>query len=367
MRYFLIFFFSLNVIFSQDFEKKINQINNKLSTNFIENINSQYSYDVEKSKQQMTGNRSLSNAPELYDNAKKSVVLIITSKGSGGSGSVVDENGYIITNYHVIENQTNKSLKCVLWDDDIEDISDISKNELVDVDIVGVDPTKDLALLKISTDRNLDPIKFGNSYSIKIAQDVFAIGHPSGYLWYYTNGTVNRVAKTEWNYGENYTVSAQTVFTQTPINPGNSGGPLLNNKGRMIGINSAGSTKMQNVNYAVRIDEVKNFIKDAKIGKFTTKTTISNKLEDAKWIGLLDENNNGKFEYFSREGYINDIFVKQIGVDENEDGIFDYIAVDTNQDNIEDILMYDRRKDGKYTYWIVDSDFDGKADWEGQR
>jgi len=238
------------------------------------------------------------------------------------------------------------------------------------VEIVGVDETKDLALLKVEPRVSyLKPIPLGQAFSIKIAQDVFAVGHPSGLLWYYTNGTINRVAKNNWNYGAGYSVSANTIYTQTPINPGNSGGPLLDEKGRMIGVNSASSEKMQNVNLAVRIDEVKRFFRAAKNGEYkintgTSKTTL---LRDARWEDLGDENNNGIIDTFVRRGILdNGKYITQIGVDENEDNIFEYILCDTNEDNKEDVVMYDRKGDGNYSYWQVDSDFDGKVDWEGE-
>ena len=368
IRFTCIFLLFIQSIFSQNsisnsLLKK--HLDNAIDQSILSKIQSNYSFDIDDE-----GKRALINAPDLYDNVKESVVLIVTNDGASGSGSILDTSGHIITNFHVIAGQDASDIRCVLWDESFGSIDDISKSDLLKVEIVGVDKTKDLALLKVDPKASyLKPIPLGQAFSIKIAQDVFAVGHPSGLLWYYTNGTINRVAKNNWNYGDDYSVSANTIYTQTPINPGNSGGPLLNEKGRMIGVNSASSEKMQNVNLAVRIDDVKRFFRAAKNGEYkintgTSKTTL---LRDARWEDLGDENNNGIIDTFVRRGILdNGKYVTQIGVDENEDNIFEYILCDTNEDNKGDVVMYDRKGDGNYSYWEVDSDFDGKVDWEGE-
>ena len=367
--------FSQNNIPNSLLEKHLDSI---VDQSVLSKIQSNYSFDIDErlitkptfSTIHDEGKRALINAPDLYDNVKESVVLIVTNDGASGSGSILDKSGHIITNFHVISDQDASDIRCILWDESFGSIDDISKSDLLKVKIVGIDETKDLALLKVDTSPSyLKPMPLGQAFSIKIAQDVFAVGHPSGLLWYYTNGTINRVAKNNWNYGDGYSVSANTIYTQTPINPGNSGGPLLDEKGRMIGVNSASSVKMQNVNLAVRIDEVKRFFRAAKNGeyKIDTGTSKTTPLRDAKWKDLGDKNNNGVIDTFVRRGVLdNGKYITQVGVDENEDDIFEYILCDTNEDNKEDLIMYDRKGDGNYSYWEVDSDFDGKVDWEGE-
>tara|TARA_B100001057_G_scaffold495626_1_gene595118 strand:+ start:799 stop:1917 length:1119 start_codon:yes stop_codon:yes gene_type:complete len=344
-----------------DFEDIINQ-------GIIDNIQSNFDIDFDQVTKQFSGKRALTNAPELYEKVRNSVVLIATTNGASGSGSVLDKNGYVITNFHVIEGQTGDTIRCILFDESFSSIEDIPKSKLLKVEIVGTDSEKDLALLKIVKKiPNLKPILFGKSYSIKIAQDVFAVGHPNGYLWYYTNGTINRIAKHEWTYGENFNVKANTIFTQTPINPGNSGGPLLDSKGKMIGVNSATDLNMENVNMSIRIDEVERFVSAAKKGSLSKKTSISKpSLYDAKWEEI-DKNKNGITDFYVREGELdNGKYIVQIGVDENEDGVIDFIACDTNSDGEADIVMYDKKRDGQYSFWEIDEDYDGKFEQSKQ-
>lgn len=367
-KFFSTFLVLLQFLFSQNQTPSTN-IGDIINHNILNNIQSNYNIDYEKSAKQFSGKRALVNAPALYESVRGSVVLIATTNGTSGSGSIIDKSGHIITNFHVIEGQTSDTIRCILYDESFSSIEDIPKSKLLRVEIIGTDPSKDLALLKIvESIPNLKPIPLGRSYSIKIAQDVFAVGHPGGLLWFYTSGTINRVAKHEWTYGDNFDVSVQTIFTQTPINPGNSGGPLLDGKGKMIGVNSAKDLQMDNVNYAVRIDEVDRFVRNAKQGNLTTKTSISKpSLATAVWKEV-DFDENGITDAYIREGALDDgRYIVQVAIDENEDGTFDYIACDTNGDGFEDIAMYDERGDGKFSYWRIDDDFDGKFDREMQR
>lgn len=344
-----------------DFEDIINQ-------GIIDNIQSSFEIDFNQVTEQFSGKRALTNAPELYEKARNSVVLIATTNGASGSGSILDKSGHIITNFHVIEGQTSDTIRCILFDESYSSIEDIPKSKLLKVEIIGTDSEKDLALLKIVKNiPNLNPIPLGKSYSIKVAQDVFAVGHPGRLLWFYTNGTINRIAKHKWTYGENFDVKANTIFTQTPINPGNSGGPLLDGKGRMIGVNSAKDLTMDNVNYSIRVDEVERFVSAAKKGSLSTKTAISKpSLYDAQWKEI-DNNKNGITDFYVREGELdNGKYIVQIGVDENEDGVLDFIACDTNSDGEVDIVMYDKKGDGQFSFWEIDEDYDGKFEQSKQ-
>lgn len=351
-----------SLLFSQENIISYKDVKVAIEEKIIQNIISSYTYDESKIKSVFQGKRVLSNAPDLYDKVKQSVVLIMTTNGLSGSGSIVDKDGYIITNFHVVENQNDKTLKVVKFNDSIKSVKSVNKLNIEDVEIIGVDPTKDLALLKIKKHNSLKPIEFGKHYAIRIADDVFAVGHPNGYLWYYTSGTINRVAPSEWNYGSSYSVSANTIFTQTPINPGNSGGPLLDNDGKMIGVNSASDPFMDNVYLSVRIDEVEKFIDNAKSGKLDVNTQT---LTFDGWIGVDDKNNNGQSDIFLREITLDDgRVVAQWGPDQNEDGIMDYIVCDTNGDDKADLIMKDPDGDGNYNMWSIDKDFDGKIDTE---
>ncbi len=142
-----------------------------------------------------------------------------------GSGFVIDPNGYILTNYHVIKGAD-------------EVVVSFSEDEKYKAKVVGKDKKTDLALLKINVKKKLPYLVLGDSSKVKIGEWVIAIGNPFGLSHTVTHGIIS--AK-----GRVIGVGPYDDFLQTdaPINPGNSGGPLLNMKGEVIGINSAIYTK----------------------------------------------------------------------------------------------------------------------------
>jgi S1-C subfamily serine protease len=208
---------------------------------------------------------------EVYDSCNKSVVHVtstvdvqvssfmdvIPAKGTG-SGMILSDDGYILTNAHVVENAA--SLKVSLYD-----------QRTYDAVLVGVDSEDDLAVIKISVDRDeqLYPIKLGTSEGLKIGQKVIAIGNPFGYDRTMTVGVIsglNRPVKT--SEGK---VIMNAIQTDAAINPGNSGGPLFDGMGEVIGINSSiysttGSS--QGINFAIPVDTAVSVIPDLiKFGK----------------------------------------------------------------------------------------------------
>jgi len=144
-----------------------------------------------------------------------------------GSGVVYSSDGYIITNYHVIEDavgSTNASVKVTL-----------SSGEEYEAQIVGTDETTDLALLKIDAN-GLTAAKFGNSDELSVGEYAIAIGNPLGqeFAGSVTVGYISALNRTITADGRTYNV----IQTDAAINPGNSGGALVNSKGEIIGINT---------------------------------------------------------------------------------------------------------------------------------
>jgi len=141
-----------------------------------------------------------------------------------GSGIVINANGTILTNYHVIENAIKVTVS-------------FEKGKSVEAQVVGKDPSDDLAILHISTDGlTLHPLKLGNSSAVEVGDPVYAIGNPFDLERTLTTGVISALQRT---------ITAPNGFsidnvlqTDAPINPGNSGGPLLNAAGEVIGINS---------------------------------------------------------------------------------------------------------------------------------
>ncbi|MBP7861766.1 trypsin-like peptidase domain-containing protein [bacterium] len=183
-------------------------------------------------------------------------------KGSVGSGTgfVVRDNGYIVTNNHVVANAGK-----------IEVSFQNGKN--YDAQIVGTDSFSDLAILKIDA-KNLPTLNFGNSSKVRPGEFSIAIGSPMGFKHTVTFGIISAVGR------DVHDINGNINFLQTDaaINRGNSGGPLINIKGEVIGVNTAIITKQfaQNIGFAIPADIAKNVIDDL----------ITDKVVHRPWIGI---------------------------------------------------------------------------------
>ena len=144
--------------------------------------------------------------------------LIKNNRSGIGSGVIFSNDGYIVTNLHILSGQ-NINVKL-----------DNGKNYLAS--IIGIDKNTDIAVLKISSSEELKPINFANSDSLKVGDRVLAIGNPYGIGISVSNGIISATGR---DYGNPY---LQLIQTDAAINPGNSGGALINENGNLIGINS---------------------------------------------------------------------------------------------------------------------------------
>ena len=221
----------------------------------------------------------------------KSTVQIEVLGGAGpgvGSGIVISQDGYIVTNEHVVTDAT--SIHAILLNGDRHKAK-----------IIGTDPRTDLALLKIDG-VVLIPFKLGDSDQIQIGSWVMAIGHPFGLINSITIGVVSGVDR---SIGVGY--YDMLIQTDAVTNPGNSGGPLINLKGEVIGLNTAiwtkkiGNTNLSMMGFAIPINMVKDITarlrKDGKVIRSSFGVTIKRisyklqekfKLKDRK--GLLIRN-----------------------------------------------------------------------------
>jgi len=141
-----------------------------------------------------------------------------------GSGIVIDSNGTILTNYHVVENAIKVTVS-------------FEKGKTVEAQIIGKDPSNDLAVLRIHPDGvTLHPLTLGNSGSAQVGDPVYAIGNPFDLQRTLTTGVISALQR-EITAPNGFSIT-NVLQTDAPINPGNSGGPLLDAFGRVIGINS---------------------------------------------------------------------------------------------------------------------------------
>ncbi len=168
-----------------------------------------------------------------------------------GSGIVIDGNGTILTNYHVVENAVKVQVS-------------IEKGQNVEAKVVGKDPSNDLAVLRIPTDGlTLHPLTLGDSSAVQVGDPVYAIGNPFDLERTLTTGVISALQR-EITAPNGFTIN-HVLQTDAPINPGNSGGPLLDASGKVIGINSQIETGGSNngsvgIGFAVPINTAKGEI-----------------------------------------------------------------------------------------------------------
>ncbi|MFC2150648.1 Do family serine endopeptidase [Calditrichota bacterium] len=162
---------------------------------------------------------------------------------SGGSGIIVDAEGYILTNNHVVSDATEIRVK-------------LTNGEEYDAQVVGKDPETDVALIKI--DHMLDPsmvAALGNSDDIRIGQWAIAVGNPFGLDWTVTVGVISARGRSNLRIGGGEGPSYQNfIQTDASINFGNSGGPLVNIHGEVVGVNTAINAQGQGIGFAIPIN-----------------------------------------------------------------------------------------------------------------
>jgi S1-C subfamily serine protease len=197
---------------------------------------------------------------KLYRDTSNGVVLVGTND-MVGSGVVLSNRGLVVTNWHVVEK--GPPVKIVFKQAIRQDKISLKKEDIFTAKVLKTDPVRDLALLQIvSFPRDLTVIKLGSMLQVAIGQDVFAISHPEGLLWSYTEGVVSQIRPNYPLKTESGTIHRATyIQTQAVASQGSSGGALFNYEGHLIGILVA--TLGPGLNFAVAVNEVQNFIVSA--------------------------------------------------------------------------------------------------------
>ena len=180
---------------------------------------------------------------EIYQDARQSVVAISVASdlgGGGGSGFVIDRDGHIVTNAHVV-------------DEAEEIVVEFFEGAIVRAELVGSDPSSDLAIIKVDVAADqLAPIRLADSDKLTVGQTVLAIGSPFRQGWTLTSGIISAVDRTIQGLTE-FSIGG-VIQTDASINPGNSGGPLINLDGEVIGVNSqiiSGARSSSGVGFAI--------------------------------------------------------------------------------------------------------------------
>ena len=185
--------------------------------------------------------------PELFKKTENSVVQITSTRPSSnevviingreipqnnvalGSGFVYDQEGRIITNYHVVSDVEQVDVRFV-------------DGDTYTAKVVGKDPYSDIGILQITDPeffkKGVTPLKIANSSEVQVGEQIIAIGNPFGLSGTLTTGVISQIGRLLPNDVTGYSI-ANTIQTDAAINPGNSGGPLLNMKGQVVGMNTA--------------------------------------------------------------------------------------------------------------------------------
>lgn len=175
-----------------------------------------------------------------------------------GSGVIISPKGYILTNYHVIENAEHLLVQ-------------LSDNRRFEGTLIGADKKTDLAVIKINSFRSFPQAPLGNSENLKVGQWVIAIGNPYGLDRTVTVGVVSAKGRSDLGI----TTYENFIQTDASINPGNSGGPLLDLEGNVVGINTAIIGQGTGIGFAIPIE----------IAKLISEELIKNGKVERGWLG----------------------------------------------------------------------------------
>jgi S1-C subfamily serine protease len=175
-----------------------------------------------------------------------------------GSGMIINKDGYILTNNHVVATADKMTVT-------------LNDGRQVPAKLVGRDAFSDVAVLKIDAP-NLTPVTLGDSGKLRPGEWVIAVGSPLGFDHTVTLGIVSALSRKIPDLNSNLSF----IQTDAAINPGNSGGPLVNLRGEVIGINTAISGRGQNIGFAIPVNDLKTIV----------DTLIAGKPVERPWLGL---------------------------------------------------------------------------------
>ena len=318
---------------------------------------------VKKNKTRKPRTKFKGGPEEIFEKFANSVVYIENKKDRGsGSGFIINHNGLkIITNWHVVETAKNVTI-CLKT----ENLNRVCDTDYYTGKVIKRNKQKDLAMIEVKgLPTSLKPVVYGTYKSVKIGQTAFAIGHPDGLVWTFTNGMISQKRPDHrWRYKSSRHF-ANTIQIQVPINPGNSGGPLFNKDKELIGVNTF-TSEGENLNFAIAVDDLIEFINEVKQEDVESKyiqkkkkgnTWIQKKSDTKKNSGLSKKYPNAKEADLNENG-VTDAWL----LDENKDGNYEKVLMDLNEDGIIEAVAFDENENKNYEMVVFDDDLDGNAD-----
>lgn len=208
----------------------------------IEQIEEQSDIKLQELKEEVSSIQVKSaDFSAIVEDVLQSVVSVGTDKGLG-SGAIIDEDGFIVTNFHVV--QGANMIRVLTY-----------SGRVYDAQLIGYDPNIDVAVLKINVE-GLQRLRFDDSDDVKVGEKVIALGSPAGLSFTVTEGIVSAVKR---KGPTNLNIYIQT---DVPINPGNSGGPLVNTRGRIIGVNNYKIGGYEGLGFAIQSNTAKEITDD---------------------------------------------------------------------------------------------------------
>ena len=342
--------------------KEIKQYKKQLIT-IVKYANNQ-SNDVAKKNENRKPRPKYKGGPEeIFEKYASSVVYIDNKKDNGaGSGFIINHNGLkIITNWHVVETAKNVTI-CLRT----KNLNKVCDTDYYTGKVIKRNKQKDLAMIEVKgLPSSLKSVNYGSYKKIRIGESAFAIGHPDGLVWTFTNGMISQKRPDHrWSYKSSRHF-ANVIQMDVPINPGNSGGPLFNKNSELIGVNTF-TSEGENLNFAIGVDDLIEFINEVKQEDIESKyiqkkkkgnTWIQKKSDKNKNSGISKKYPNAKEADLNKNG-VTDAWL----LDENNDGNNEKVLMDFNEDGIIEGVAFDENENENYEIIVFDDDLDGNPD-----
>lgn len=296
----LVSYFFIQLGLFRIFSGLVNKTNKSANFNFSDNKGvSSFSGQIDPKSIEGVANKVSQSVVSIVSKSQKGTKYFSSGFGSAsaGTGIIVSENGYILTNKHVVEGSSDIS---VVTNDG---------NSYDNVEIITTDPLSDIAILKISNAKGLKAAELGDSKVLNIGQQVIAIGNALGeYDGTVTSGIISGVGRTVNASSDDGTTKetlTDMIQTDAAINSGNSGGPLVNVQGQVVGVNTAVASEAQGIGFAIPISSVKGILKSIAEGKTPNRAylganyiSVNPQVQKAYNLnvskGALIKNRNGK-------------------------------------------------------------------------
>ena len=296
----------------------------------------------------------------MVEAIQASLVYIYTSDDGSGTGFIVDTEGLVATNAHVVGHLDTVS---VAFED----------GRQYEGDVLGIDELADLAIVELRTTREFDAIDLGNSDDIRVGDDVIALGFPLSYELGSSLTVTRGIISSKRVFG-----GIEELQTDAAINPGNSGGPLVNREGEVVGVNYAelalsGGSPVDNVGFSIAVNELKARMPSLIRGESALLPTPTpgqwKQYQNEAFGYAMDIAPGWYLDEETEEGYsalwnedrtgVMEIFAYYLGDDwtleehaESEKAYFDETALQDSWDHYE-LTTFQKRQQGAYEYYVM--------------